>query len=85
MLLASLGVCIPEIIMNGGIEYMSLLDIEVQSALRDLKTAQKALDNAAKVWEGVTELYGRDDQIEQWRQLKQYFPQSVHDAVARKT
>ena len=84
VLLASLEVSIPEIIMVGGIEYMDLLDKEVQAALRGLKTAKKALDDAAEVWEGVTERYGRDEQIEQWGWLKQYFPQSVHDAVARK-
>jgi len=84
VLLASLEVSIPEIIMVGGIEYMDLLDKEVQAALRGLKTAKKALDDAAEVWEGVTERYGREEQIEQWSWLKQYFPQSVHDAVARK-
>jgi len=85
VLLASLQVSVPEIILVGGIEYMDLLDKEVQAALRGLKTAKKALDDAADRWEEVTERYGREEQIEQWKWLKQYFPQTVHDAVARKS
>jgi multiple sugar transport system substrate-binding protein len=84
VLLASLQVSIPEVILVGGLEYMDLLDKEVQAGLRGLKTADKALSDAAERWEEVTERYGRDEQLAQWKWLKQYFPQSVHDAVARK-
>jgi hypothetical protein len=64
---------------------MDLLDKEVQNALKGIKSADKALADAAEAWEGVTERYGRKKQIEQWKYLKGYFPKSVHDAVARRT
>ena len=84
VLLASLQVSIPEVILVGGLEYMDLLDKEVQAGLRGIKTAEKALSDAADRWEEVTERYGRKEQLEQWKSLKSYFPKSVSDAVARK-
>jgi len=82
--LGNLSISIPEIILTGGVEYMDLLDKEVQNALKGLKNPDKALADAAEAWEGITERYGRKKQIEQWKYLKSYFPKSVHDAVARR-
>jgi len=84
VLLKSLEVSIPEVILVGGLEYMSLLDIEVQNGLQGIKTAEKALSDAADRWEEVTERYGREEQLTQWKALKSYFPKSVGEAVARK-
>jgi len=83
-LLASLKVSFPDVILVGGAEYMDLLDKEVQAAVTGIKTAKKALDDAAAKWEEVTERYGREGQLEQWNWLKQFYPQSVRDAAARK-
>jgi multiple sugar transport system substrate-binding protein len=82
-LLANTQVSFPDVILVGGAEYMDLLDKEVQAAVTGLKTAKKALDDAAEKWEDVTERYGREQQLEQWKWLKQFYPKSVKDAAAR--
>ena len=69
MNLVNLSISIPEIILVGGVEYMDLLDKEVQNALKGIKSADKALADAAEAWEGVTERYGRKKQIEQWKKV----------------
>ena len=82
-LLANTEVSFPDVILVGGAEYMDLLDKEVQAAITGLKTAEKALEDAASAWEDVTERYGREEQMEQWRWLKQFYPQSVKNAATR--
>ena len=76
-------VSFPDVILVGGAEYMDLLDKEVQAAVTGLKSAKKALDDAAENWEAVTDRYGRENQIEQWRWLEQFYPRSVIDAAER--
>jgi multiple sugar transport system substrate-binding protein len=53
--------------IRGSAEYFQTLDAEISRALVGEITPQQALDNVADLWNGITDRYGRDAQLEQFR------------------
>jgi multiple sugar transport system substrate-binding protein len=53
--------------IRGSAEYFQTLDAEISRALVGELTPQQALDNVAALWNEITERYGRDAQLEQFR------------------
>jgi multiple sugar transport system substrate-binding protein len=68
----------PEIYLHGREQYMDAIMYEIGLALVDGKDPQTALDDAAKVWDEITDTIGRDNQIADWNALltgdMQYMP-----------
>jgi multiple sugar transport system substrate-binding protein len=56
--------CPPAGLLNGGPEYEQALDNELQAALTGQKTAEKAMEDAAKAWDEITDRLGRETQVE---------------------
>jgi len=53
--------------IRGSAEYLQTLDVEVARALEGELSAQEALDNVAAQWNEITDRYGRDSQLQQYR------------------
>lgn len=53
--------------IRGSAEYFQALDAEVSRALVGEIDAQTALDNVAELWDDITERFGREDQLDQYR------------------
>jgi multiple sugar transport system substrate-binding protein len=58
--------------IRGSAEYFQALDAEVSRALVGELTAQQALDNVANLWDGITDRFGREAQLEQYRDAVGY-------------
>jgi multiple sugar transport system substrate-binding protein len=58
--------------IRGSAEYFQALDAEVSRALVGELTAQQALDNVANLWNGITDRFGREAQLEQYRSAVGY-------------
>jgi len=71
----------PEIQMKGGEEYMSELDRNVIAAFQGLKKPEEALRETAKVWEEITERFGREGQKKQWNFLTSCYGPSLRKAM----
>jgi multiple sugar transport system substrate-binding protein len=54
----------PPSLLNGGQEYETTLDEELQAALTGQKTPEQAMADAARRWNEITDRLGRDAQIE---------------------
>jgi multiple sugar transport system substrate-binding protein len=63
----------PEIYIPGAAQYEDALDLAVNKAISGQEDPAKALADAAKAWDGITDRLDRKHQIELWRSaLKQY-------------
>lgn len=69
----------PELQMRGGNEYQARLDENIIAALQGVKKPEQALRETAKLWEDITERYGRESQKEQW-----FFMLSTYGSGLRK-
>jgi multiple sugar transport system substrate-binding protein len=58
--------------IRGSAEYFQALDAEVSRALVGELTPQQALDNVARLWDDITDRYGREAQLEQYRNAVGY-------------
>ncbi len=58
--------------IRGSAEYFQALDAEISRALVGELTPQQALDNVANLWNGITDRFGRDAQLEQYRSAVGY-------------
>ena len=56
-----------DIRITGSAEYLSTLDAEIARAVAGEISAQEALDNAAVLWDAITDRLGRDAQSEQYK------------------
>jgi multiple sugar transport system substrate-binding protein len=59
---------VPDLQIPGQDEYVKVADAEISAALTGEKSAQQALDDAAKEWDNITERLGRDQQLQYWSQ-----------------
>jgi len=53
--------------IRGAAEYFQALDAEISRALVGELAPQRALDNVAALWNDITDRFGRDAQLEQYR------------------
>jgi multiple sugar transport system substrate-binding protein len=60
--------------LQGAIEYIQALDINLQRALSGQAQPQAALDAIASDWNRITDRIGRDKQIESWQAAKAAWP-----------
>ena len=56
-----------DIRITGSAEYLSTLDAELARAVAGEISAQEALDNAAVLWDAITDRLGRDAQLAQYK------------------
>lgn len=65
------GIAHPNAVLDlrivGTPEYQQTLDVEITRAIAGEISAQEALDNAAAQWEVITNRYGRESQLAQYR------------------
>ena len=61
---ANLAQAVPDPVMPGYGEYAQALEIELANALTGQKSPQEALDDAAEAWDGITDSYGREEQLQ---------------------
>jgi multiple sugar transport system substrate-binding protein len=57
----------PELTLPGAIDYMQMAAEQFQRAARGEISPQEAVDNAAGMWNELTDRLGRDRQMEIWR------------------
>ncbi|WP_308797756.1 ABC transporter substrate-binding protein [Agromyces silvae] len=57
----------PDLQIPGSNEYLNALDRQIIAALAGEKSAQEALDAAAKEWDAITDKLGRDTQLAAWQ------------------
>jgi multiple sugar transport system substrate-binding protein len=67
----TLAVGVPDLQIPGQDEYVKVADAEISAALAGEKSAQEALDAAAKEWDNITERLGRDEQLKYWQQQQE--------------
>jgi multiple sugar transport system substrate-binding protein len=58
--------------IRGSAEYLQALDAEISRALVGELAPQQALDNVARLWNEITDRYGRASQLEQYRNAVGY-------------
>ncbi len=58
--------------IRGSAEYFQALDAEISRALVGELAPQQALDNVARLWDDITERYGREAQRDQYRSAVGY-------------
>jgi len=69
---------VPEINIPGGAQYLDALDEQVANAAAGMVDPEKALNEAAKRWDQITDTFGRDKQKAFWKEelalWKQAYP-----------
>lgn len=65
--------------MRGGAEYGGVLVEAISAVLSGASDAQTALDNVAKVWDEITDRYGREEQINAWKSAQQLYAPAVRE------
>jgi multiple sugar transport system substrate-binding protein len=65
---------IPDFYLEGHGRYIQVLQETIVSAHEGYVTPQEALSYAASQWEALTDEIGRDQQINQWLELKKKYP-----------
>ena len=68
---------IPDLYLTGQGEYWDTLKENLDLASRGKMSAKLALDTTAKVWNQISARYGVSNQLEQWRFLKDYYPEKI--------
>lgn len=75
----SLRTCMPDFYMQGRGQYFAVLQRAVSAAVRGHMSPRRALETVQRRWNEITEQMGRDRQIEQWRFLKQSYPEIARE------
>jgi len=69
----NLAHAVPDPILPGYTKYTDALEIEISNFMTGGKSAQSALDDAAKEWDKITDSYSRDKQLAVYKNfLKTY-------------
>jgi len=63
----TLAIGVPDLQIPGQDEYVKALDAEISAVMIGEKSAQAALDAAAKEWEAITDRLGREEQKKWWK------------------
>lgn len=60
--------------LPGDSEYIDALNKQLYLASLGEKSAKLAMQDTVSVWEEITEKYGRENQVEYWREVKRLYP-----------
>jgi len=72
---------IPDLYLNGQVEYFDELRLNVKTADAGTKTPKPALDDTVAAWNNITETMGKRSQVVQWHYLKSTYPARVRGAL----
>ena len=69
--------CLPDLYLHGQSEYTHALRANIDLALQKKLKPHQAMKVIASEWEKITEKYGRDSQLVQWRAIKMHYPHKL--------